>query len=223
MTWYANEILASGSDAVIRAIGRDSLLAPFAYHVAEPLDHAWHTSEVVHGLPTGGLVVVRPVCDATPDESPADWYGEPVLDWRCVSGPADSRISALLARLAEATSRSIDNLAPIGLLSRLKSLAKETASPFVFYDCSMWGGDIECEYAFVFGSSELALVSLESAVPAGRRPVGIIEPSQPMRVEAGDTLVLALRHLSFDLPTPFFMPHTRSFPWTRYRLVAEPA
>src|SRR3954464_9041072 len=110
MTWYAKEILASGSDAVIQAIRGDILLAPFAYHLAEPLDYAWHTPEVVHGLPPGGLVVVRPICDATPDESPAGWYGEPFLDWRCVSGPADSRLSALLARIAEASSRPIDNL-----------------------------------------------------------------------------------------------------------------
>lgn len=33
-------------------------------------------------------------------------------------------------------------------------------------------------------------------------------PANPNR--AGDVLISAFRHLSLDLPTPFFAPHTRS-------------
>jgi len=39
----------------------------------------------------------------------------------------------------------------------------------------------------------------------------------------GDVLVSTLGHLSLDLPTPFFAPHTRSFPWAKYKLGGVPA
>ena len=40
MTWYANEILAEGSAAVLQAIKRDSVLEPFAHYISEPLNYA---------------------------------------------------------------------------------------------------------------------------------------------------------------------------------------
>ena len=87
----------------------------------------------------------------------------------------------------------------------------------------MWGGDIEGEYAWIFGRSGIALVSLPPDTPGERRPLAIVEHSEPVRIVSGDVLACALKHLSLDLPTPFFAPHTRSFPWERYKLVGKPA
>src|SRR5947208_12379304 len=86
MTWYADEVIALATPEAVRAIRSDTLLAPFSYHLTNPLEYAWHTPEVVHGLPEEGLLVIRPVCDATPDEGPVDWYDEPFLDWLSFSG-----------------------------------------------------------------------------------------------------------------------------------------
>ena len=137
MTWYADEVIATASARVLRAVGSAPVLAPFAYHVTNPLEHEWHSAEVVHGLPENGLVVIRPVCDPTPDESPADWYGEPVLDWHSFDDQADSTVMIDRTQVAESCSISLEVLPPAGLLSYLKGLALETQSTFVFYSCSM--------------------------------------------------------------------------------------
>jgi len=231
MTWHADEILTLGNPAVLRAVADDPLLAPFAYHLTEPLDHEWHVPDVVHGLPDTGLVVVRPVCAATADgDTPDsflgepveyDWYEEPVLDWLRFSGETDSELLALRARVAEAR-LDPENVPPAAFLSHLRQLARKTEAPFLFYSCSMWGGDVETEYAFVLDRVRpLALVTLPPETPLGRPLLMILEASTPARIEPGDTLMLALRHLSLDLPTSFFAPHTRSFPWSKYRLESE--
>lgn len=218
MTWYADQVMATASSGVIRAVRADPVLRPFAYHLTNPLDHEWHSAEVVHRLPENGLVVLRPVCDATPDEYPADWYGEPVLDWHSFVDRTDAVPMIDRARVAESCSVASEAVPPIGFLSYLKRLALETQSTFVFYSCSMWGGDVECEYAWLFGDTERALVSLRPEIPGAPRPLAILEPLKPTRVVTGDVLVSTLGHLSLDLPTPFFAPHTRSFAWSKYKL-----
>jgi len=156
-------------------------------------------------------------------KSPADWYGGPVLDWHSFVDRADSVAMIDRTRLAESWSTALEVIPPIGLLSYLKGLALETQSTVVFYSCSMWGGDVEREYAWIFGDTELALVGLQSETPGGPRPVAILEPSEPTRVVTGDVLVSTLRHLSLALPAPFFAPHTRAFPWGKYNLARRPA
>lgn len=123
MTWYADEILTVGTPAAIRAIADDGLLAPFAYHLREPLDHDWPVPEVVHGLPERGVVVVRPVCATTPGDSPVDWYGEPVLDWQRFSGETDSELLALRARAAEAR-HGLETVPPAAFLAHLRHLER---------------------------------------------------------------------------------------------------
>ena len=222
MTCYADEVIALATPEAVRTVRFDPLLAPFSYHLTHPLQHDWHTPEVAHGLPEEGLLVIRPICDATPDEGPADWYGEPVLDWLSFSGQASTSPQIDRERVVKDCSVSIESLPPPSLLSRVKCLAAETQTPFLFYSCFMWGGEIEREYAWIFGRSEIALVGLPWNGTDERGALAIMEPSAPVRVESGDVLVSALEHLSLHLPTPFFAPHNRSFPWERYKLAATP-
>jgi hypothetical protein len=222
MTWYADEIFAPASAEVLHAIRADALLAPFSYLLSEPFDFEWHRAEVAHGFPKPGLLVIQPVCGADPDEYKTRWYREPILDWHSFSERSNLPLEIDPKRVGEECSLNIETLPPRALLGHLKHLATETRRPFAFYSCAMWGGDVEVQYAWVFGPSELALVSLSPSIPGGPRPVAVVTPSEPAQIVTGDTLVLTLRHLSLDLPTPFFAPHTRSFPWARYKLVGDP-
>jgi len=222
MTWYADEIFAVATAEVLQAIRADALLAPFSYLLSEPFDFAWHKPEVAHGFPKAGLLVIQPVCGADPDEYKTSWYREPILDWHSFSERSSLALEIDPMRVSEECSIDAEALPPRALLGHLKYLARETRTPFVFYSCAMWGGDVEAEYAWVFGESDVALVSLSPNSPGGPRPVAIVTPSEPTRIVTGDTLVLALAHLSLELPTPFFAPHTRSFPWARYKLDGDP-
>src|SRR5690349_3004582 len=217
MTWYADEVITLGTAEVVRAVREDPLLAPFAHHVKNPLRHHWHTPEVTHALPEAGLVVVRPVCDASMDDGAAEWFGEPVLDW--ARFPDRSRRSPRVERERVANECSHDStiLPPAALLAHLESLAVSARAPFVFYSCCMFGGDAEIELAWVLGPSEEAVfASRNPEVPGERRPVAVLEPDEPTRVVTGDVLVLALTHLGLELPTPYFALHTRNFPWREH-------
>src|SRR5260221_7705341 len=151
MTWYADEVLAASSPRVLQAIASNAMLAPFAYHLKPPLDHEWHTPGVIHGLPEGGLVVVRPICDVTPNDSPADWYARPALDWSSLTGFSNAKLVVDPTVIAERCNVVLEPAPPVGLLHFLRDLADETESIFVFYSCRMWGGEVEQEYAWIFG------------------------------------------------------------------------
>lgn len=64
MTWYAQEILLRATPAALQAVRGSALLAPFAYHLHSLQDIDWYLPEHRHGLPQGGLLVIRPVCAA---------------------------------------------------------------------------------------------------------------------------------------------------------------
>lgn len=213
MTWYAHEVIAPGWQKVARVIAGDPMLAPFAYRLHGPLEYPWHRPNVVHGFPESGLIVVRPVCN--PDE--ADWYGEAVLDWRSLSATGTS--SPLdPADVAEACGVNRADLPPKTFLSFLQALAARADAPLLFYGCSMWGGDIESEHAFVLGRSPSAIVALPLDRDEGGRPrVAVLKPGSKT-VTTRDVLSLALSALDFQIPTQFFAPHTREFPWHSYRL-----
>ena len=223
MTWYADEVIAPATPEVIRSVKTDPLLADFAYHLLDPFEHTWHTPEIIHGLPAGGLLVVRPVCDASPDESPADWYGEPVLDWHSFPSGCNPPPLVDRGRVVESAALHPDVVPPEGLLSYLNALAIKTGCPFVFYSCFMWGGDPEREYAWVLGNSEVVFASVESESPEEPRAVAILEPFKSAQLVTGDTLAFALARIGLELPTPYFAPHTREFPWEKYRLTRAPA
>lgn len=219
MTWFAHEVIAQATPEVLLTVRSNRQVSLFSYHIAHLLEHEWHTPEVVHGLPEGGLVVIRPVCDITPDESPADWYNEPLLDWCTFPERVSPTLEIDRGRVAEDCGLNIDCLPPPAFLAQLKEFAARTQSTFLFYSCFMWGGDIEIEYAWVFGATENVLVSLPSDSPGEYRPLAKLNRSNSVRSETGDVLVCALKHLSLELPTPYFAPHTRSFPWAKYKLV----
>jgi hypothetical protein len=220
VTWYAHEVIAPGSQKVARVFASDPMLAPFSYRLHGPLEHAWHRPEVAHGFPETGLIVVRPVCGLADDV--AEWYGEPVLDWGSLratdtSSPLDP------AAVAQACGVNNAFLPPESFLSFLQALATRAEATLLFYSCSTWGGDIESEYAFVLGRSPSAIVALPQDGDGDGCPRVVVIDGARQTPATRDVLSIALSALDFQIPTPFFAPHTRAFPWQSYRLGREPA
>jgi hypothetical protein len=220
VTWYAHEVIAPGSPKVARIVAGDPMVAPFAYHLHGPVEHAWHSPDVAHGFPGTGLIVVRPVCDLV--DGVAEWYGEPVLDWKSLRA-TDTSSPLDLTAVAQAGGVNDALLPPESFLSFLQALASRADATLLFYSCSMWGGDIEAEYAFVIGRSPSAIVALPQDRDEDGCPRVVVIEGGRQTPATRDVLSIALSNLDFHIPTPFFAPHTRTFPWQRYRLGRDPA
>src|SRR4051812_47179699 len=117
MTWYADEIIAVATPEVLQTVRENSTLAPFAYHVTNPLSHRWYTKEIIHELPGEGLLVIRPVCKA----ELAEWYREPVLNWDCFAEQFRLLPQIDRTRFVQKCRRPPADLAPLALLSCIKT------------------------------------------------------------------------------------------------------
>lgn len=207
MTWYAHHLFAPGKPAVLEALAADARLAPFLYHVPGVKDFPWFKPEFAHGLGLHGLAVVRPV--AQPDSSAAQWYQEPVLDWAAFGG--DPRpCPGLPEGYAE-------QVPPEGFLRFCEDFSRKLAEPLIFHSCFCWGGDVEFDAAWVFTPARRLYRRHEQQAET----VVVQDASGREELLAGDTLRRALAHLDVALPTSFFAPHTRGFPWDKYRLPAK--
>jgi hypothetical protein len=215
MTWRADEIMIPASSLALQTVREDALLAPFAYVLKNPAGE--RNLQHIDPLPPEGLLVLRPVCDAS-DDAAVDWYHEPLLDWASFPGPADHPFEADRARVAEATDSAIEALPPTNMLSYLWRIAQRTQVSLLVYSCFMWGGNVESEQAWIVGASNLAIVNRVQGDSPNQ--VVIVQRAAPVRIAEGDVLSLALEHLGIVLPTPHFLPHTRTFPWQDYRFTA---
>lgn len=124
-----------------------------------------------------------------------------------ITFPADA---ALLGAAFPASSRP-----PAPTLRALKDLSLRSRSPVILYLCEMWGGDIDLEVAWVPGwvSGEPDRVLWHT----GEGPLQAIAAARP-RPLGRDVLGAALEYLRVRMPSPYFLPHTRGFPWERFRV-----
>lgn len=217
MTWRADEVMIRASRAAVQAVRADALLSPFAHLLPNVLRNPSGATgpRPVDYLPPEGLLVLRPIGNVTHDDT-LSWYQEPVLDWGAFPGPGDARFEADRLRVAEATDMAAESLPPTTMLAYLSDLARRTQSALLVYSCSMWGGDVESEQAWVIGKSNLALVNRAQGDSPGQ--ILTMDGTGPIRVVEGDVLSMALEHLGVKLPTPYFLPHTRAFSWREFRL-----
>ncbi|WP_057971671.1 hypothetical protein [Lysobacter antibioticus] len=202
MTWYADEIVLRASDEALESVAASPWLAPFAYHIRSLAGHVWHRKELRHGLPDGGLLVIRPVCGKSSHWS--DWHHTEVLDWTGL--PCESAAEELLdTEVTQCLSEYLDeeSVPPLQLRRAVATLAAGLRQPVFYYGCAMWGGDIEHEYSLVYGPEES--IVLTNTIPH------IVEP--PV-----DALRAGLHSIGLELPTGYFAPHTRSFPWQAHKL-----
>ena len=204
MTWYAHEILLRATPAALAAIHASAQLAPFAYHLRSLDQVQWYLPEHRHGLPDGGLLVIRPVCCA--ENRCAQWHDDPYLD--TASLPPRPEMEALLqADIARplADQLSETSLPAMSLRSTLAALAQQLQEPVVYYACGMWGGDLDFEYCLIYEPQESLFVT------------DVSERGH----EAESALDMALMKVGLTLSNGFFAPHTRSFDWAAHRLPAN--
>ena len=203
MTWYADEIILCASKTALEAVGTSLLWAPFAYHIQSLKEHQWYRREKQHGLPDGGLLVIRPVCGSS--SHGFDWHEEAALDWAKL--PFESTAEGLLdTTVTQQLSDYLDeeSTPPFQLRKAVASLAVHLVQPVLYYGCGMWGGDVDYEYSLVYEPNE-SVVLTKSSLQSG---------------DSGteDSLRTGLAKIGLELPTAYFAPHTRSYPWQMHKL-----
>jgi hypothetical protein len=100
----------------------------------------------------------------------------------------------------------------------LKSVSQSTHSSISFYHCAMWGGEVEEEFAWIFGAEDSVLVRARGNgknVIAYRCLAGKLDSR---KVAQADVLTLTLKHHEFELHDGYLALHTRSFIWEKYKL-----
>jgi hypothetical protein len=219
MTWYAHHLFAQPSEQVLDRLLGNPVVSKGVYWVRDISDHPWHAPEVIHGLPPGGLVVVRPICD--PSAHCATWYKEPIISWFDVHGPKDVSIYVTPGQVwQDIPEADPKDYPPLPFLKYLKDLSEETNSTVAFYHCFTWGGDTEVEYSWVFLPDETVYYGIDFR----EFPNRVVE----YRKRGGKTekktwvLVETLAHFSLRLPTPYFALHARSFPWEISKVDVKP-
>ncbi|MBO9880716.1 hypothetical protein [Xanthomonas sp. D-109] len=203
MTWYADEIILRASDAALKAISASSHLAPFAYHIQSLDGHEWYRQEQLHALPDGGLLMIRPVCGRS--SHGVDWHGVAALDWAEL--PFDSIAEVLLdTSVAQQLSEYLDeeSIPPLQLRKAIASLAAHLNQPVLYYGCGMWGGSVDYEYSLVYEPMESVFLTRSSVQFDG--------------LGTEDSLRAGLAKIGLNLPTTYFAPHTRSYPWQLHKL-----
>ena len=215
MTWYASQIITTGAPSVIAAIERNPLFTDHVFRVTNPIRHDWHSPKVKHSVPDDGLVFIRPICD--PADHIAEWHGDESLSWEQFEIAPGLDVTLTPHAIAERrTEFEAANFTPVDILRVAKKLNADTNVPVAFYYCFFWGGDIEFEYAWIFDGSERILIRQSEDVPPNvNRLLEITANTET--VHDDDVLVRTLRSLLCELPTPFFAPHTRGFPWDEHR------
>jgi hypothetical protein len=211
MTWYADEIILRASTAALEAVRAASCLAPFAYHIRALDGHAWVCQEQRHGLPEGGLLVIRPVCDHCDRSSHRlAWYEVATRDWATL--PFEPGVEELLdttmtQRLSKYLEEETEAIPPLQLRKAVASLAAHLNQPVLYYSCSMWGGDICYEYSLVYEPAESVIFT---------------RPHVQSDTDTGNDVENALRagllKIGLSLPTVYFAPHTRCYPWQMHKL-----
>ncbi|WP_295641810.1 hypothetical protein [uncultured Methylibium sp.] len=204
MTWYADEILITGTARALKWAAA-SALADSSYVVRELAENSWDRPDQEHGLPSEGLLVVRPVCGKS--SYGAKWHDSAFVDWSTLIGTevqvsSNRDVDQVIAEYLDEESTP-----PLPFRAFLSQLSHSLEQSVVYYACAMWGGDIDYEYSLIYSPNELI---------ATTRPT--LPPERPGE---GDALQVGLLALGLRLPTPFFALHTRSFPWGEHRLRSE--
>lgn len=219
MTWYANNVYAKRSKTLESRLGRE--FPGSVYRVDDVQSHSWWKPEIAHGVPDGGLLAVRPISNGDHSDHLHEWYGEPVLSWnefpRFDAGDRDLLIPPRILPEAE---DSLDILPSEGFLQFLHRIAREFSTATLYYQCFMWGGDTEIEFAFVYSNGDEFLYSF-AGFQDDKPQLEIRKNSSSPTTSSGDVLIHALDHIGLRLPSPYFAPHTRSFPWDRYRVTEQ--
>ena len=216
MTWFAHHIFTLPTKGMVKRLDKNSVLSKSIYWVRDLSEYKWFDPKTQHDLPSGGLLVIRPVGD--PDGQYSFWYKgeESIVSWLSFKGANDTEIEIVPSQVHEDNPDfNLSDYPPISFLKWLKGLSVVTKTTTAYYHCEMWGGDVELEYSWVFTPNEVVY----SFVSFDENTSKLIEyrPDKPKETKKGDVLVETVKHFGLNLPTPYFALHTRSFPWHKYK------
>jgi hypothetical protein len=213
MSWFANNLYAKRTQAL-----EDALRTEFpgsVYRIDNLKSYSWWRPEIIHGVPDGGLLSVRPFSNGDTDCYLHKWYDESFLNWNKYANFGEAEPPLRIP--PEVLGIDDDTLPPPGFLRYLRHLSKANDTPLLYYQCFMWGGSVETEFAFVYFGDDEYLYSL-AGIEEENEHLEIRHNSSEPQKEDGDVLVHALRHIGLELPTPYFAPHTSPFDWGSYRV-----
>lgn len=215
MTWFANYIFAEPKPSVISEFCNVPEVSNGLYLVKNLDSFKWFDPSVRHGLPPGGFLVGREICN--PEASAAEWHDDEIIAWHSFAGPEHIRViepRGVISREVDKVERAHLNevLPPIEFLRFLKSISLNTGSVVGFYSCATWGGAIEEEFAWVFDK--------EDKIYRFRDERTILEFGEDgsRKMMNGMVLNLLLSHFGLELPSRYFALCTRSFNWEKYKI-----
>jgi len=162
-----------------------------------------------HTLPEKGLLVIKPVVYKTGYDKDYDTN----IFWNKYKEYKEDRwdfINSICSVKLDLNLDLSDN--QLKLLSYLKILNNKFDTPFLFYFCEMWGGDIEVEFAIVF-NKEIKVYQYEYN---SKKSIEIINNKTKKLKQP--VIQIGFKHLNLTLPTGFFALHESSFDWKRYQL-----
>ncbi|MCB9704640.1 MAG: ankyrin repeat domain-containing protein [Myxococcales bacterium] len=209
MAWSIRVLYCQATPAARARLGDDPLLGPHLYHLraltGRPL-----SQRAPQALPAAGLLAL-PGFGAPDDERT-----RARLPWDALIGDPKTHLGFPPRELLAERGVPAHAWPPRPCLAALKGLSHELRSPIIFYACDMWGGDLDLEAAWIPGWAPGEVDRVLFLDPKERVAYAAVGGSlTPLR---RDVLIAALEYLRLQLPSPFFLPHTRAFEWERYRL-----
>ena len=217
MTWFASHIYFPATESLVRVFQADHVMRRGLYVVDGLRGVDWYGPEHRHGLPSGGLGVIRELVSANEDEFAFDWFGDDALSWDSFSDETDG-VALISASHAfegrEDEGYPPNTVPPAGLLARLKGIATETAVPVAYYFHFTWGGDTEQEVAWVFAKRDWIGVYKDDETTT------VVDDSGK-RDEPGTVLQCVMREFGVTLRSYFFALHARRFPWDDHRVADD--
>jgi hypothetical protein len=216
MTWYAHHIYVQYSKQTRAIMQGHAALAKNLYWVTDVDEYNWFKSELKHTLPANGLLVVR--CVAPPSEHCTEWYGTEAIDWQAIKPKTETFVSLTPLEIQPYLNpaNKDERFPPVELLGYLKQLSQTAQAVTGYYACTMWGGLVESEYAWVFTPDEYVYIGVE--VELVRRQTHVFEAGRHVEVNEGDVLSFMMSHYGLILPNRYFALHERAFPWHKYKI-----
>ncbi len=210
MTWYAAEILAEPRPELFQRLSASPLLLGHLYLLKGECNYEFYSSEVAHSFPELGILVASHFSE--PGTHCESWFEEDFISWYEFSFPASLSLSSLINKLKEIETIDTDDFPPETFLGYVEALSRECKAIIGFYNCFMWGGDIESEVTYLF------LPNQEPSALITKHGIGhtVVTPTGITNIKGKDALQSTLEYLGLELEHPFFAPHTRSFNWSPY-------
>lgn len=203
MTWFAHHLFCTPNKELLKIISKDSALFNQAYLIDDITDFSWPDSQKKHELPEDGLLVLRFGKEVNQN---TNWDHN--RSYRVEISPAEVQ--------KDYPDFNLSNYPQISFLNWIKGLNQATESPLAYYYCEMWAGDVELEYAWVF--SKIERVFTFTSFHQGIHKLNEYTKGTSPINKHGDVLVETMTHFGIKLPTSYFALHTRSFPWSNYKL-----